>query len=244
MNIELTIDSHQFKAWLSAFERKQVPFATSIALNNTAFACQKQVKAEMGRVFDAPTPFTINSIYVKKSKKTNLVAKVYVRDSASKGTPPSKYLKAEVEGGKRHFKRSEKALQMRGMTKSSDYLMPGNYASRDQYGNMRRGEITKILSGIGGFTEQGYDANATGSRRSKKKGNAKRYAFIKPRGGNRPIAIYERAGKSLKPILFIQRKEPRYKKRLNFYRIVESTANTRIQYEFMRAMKRAIETAR
>jgi hypothetical protein len=112
--ITVTVDVSNAIRSLNVIQRQQIPFALSFAINRTARQVEAKLKQEMARVFDRPTPFTLSSIYVIPSTKYNLTAVVGIKDSAAKGTPASKYLLAEIEGGPRHAKRSEKALQFRG----------------------------------------------------------------------------------------------------------------------------------
>lgn len=62
---------------LNDFHQKQLPFATSLALNRTAQAIRKDLRSEMERVFDRPTPFTLNSLQITSSSKTDLTAAVW-----------------------------------------------------------------------------------------------------------------------------------------------------------------------
>jgi len=78
---------------MSAFEKKQVPFALSIALNNTANLAKVEAQKQMPNYLDSPTRFTINSVAVVRSNKSNLVAKVLIKDIQAK------YLEVNVHGG-------------------------------------------------------------------------------------------------------------------------------------------------
>lgn len=78
---------------MTAFEKKQVPFALSLALNNTANLAKVEAQRQMPDYLDRPTRFTINSVAVVSSKKTNLVAKVLIKDIQAK------YLGVNINGG-------------------------------------------------------------------------------------------------------------------------------------------------
>ncbi|MCY1305215.1 hypothetical protein D9M70_550090 [compost metagenome] len=115
----------------------------------------------------------------------------------------------------------------------------------DRFGNISRGQITKALSGVGGFTEMGYNANATDSKRSQAKGNAKRY-FVMHDTNRNPVGIVERTGKgrgSLKMILaFVSR--PSYRKTFPFFEIAEREAESQLPGQFEKAMAEAMRTRR
>src|SRR3546814_18898385 len=71
---------------------------------------------------------------------------VFVQDYAGKGTAPEKYLAAEIYGGTRGAKRSERALQMTGAMAAGLYAVPGSGSQRDSYGNMPASEVRPVLS--------------------------------------------------------------------------------------------------
>ncbi|WP_219924669.1 hypothetical protein [Halomonas sp. ND22Bw] len=156
---------------------KQIPYATALALTRVAQRVKEGELAVMKRRFDRPTKFTMNSLYVKRAKKSDRPprATVYFRDFAPKGTPAGTYLQPQVHSGKRNKKRFEKALIHAGAMRPDEWAIPGGGARRDVYGNVAKGQITQMLSGLRALGEQGYQANATSSRSSRRKGNARRY---------------------------------------------------------------------
>ncbi|MBF0400739.1 MAG: hypothetical protein HQL90_08225, partial [Magnetococcales bacterium] len=94
-----------------AFEdvAKQIPFATSLALNRTAQVVKEELKREMRSIFDRPTPFVMDSLRIILSDKKSLEAKVWFKN------PPNMwdkehYLAPQVYGGGRPFKRFEQLL--------------------------------------------------------------------------------------------------------------------------------------
>lgn len=81
-------------AGLTALEKKQIPFALSVALNNTANHAKREAQRQMRRRLDNPTPFTVNGIAVIRSNKRSLVAKVLIKDVQAE------YMKFSVRGGR------------------------------------------------------------------------------------------------------------------------------------------------
>lgn len=67
---------------LDALARKQLPFATAQALNATAEQVRDAERENMRKVLDKPTPFTLNSVAIKRASKSNPVAQVYVKPIA------------------------------------------------------------------------------------------------------------------------------------------------------------------
>ena len=114
---------------MSSIQKKQIPFATMLALNDTAFDLQRVYKAQTKQKFSEPTKFTQTGFAVEKAKKTNLKAVVYVTEKRED------YMKLQVDGGVRHPK--NKAIIVPNKSNSSDL---GKYAS----GNLTKGAVNKI----------------------------------------------------------------------------------------------------
>lgn len=75
----ITVDARgieEVQRRLESLAREQIPYATMLAINETAFAVRGAVQDEMKRVFDRPKPWTINQVRVRKATKTKLVAVV------------------------------------------------------------------------------------------------------------------------------------------------------------------------
>ena len=100
MGVSLTIDQD-----LKGFDRflknnkKQLPFASSVALNSTGFDIRQALNKGTQGAFNKPTKFTQKAFIVTKSKKTNLVAHTFAVDKAGKDR--ARYLRFGVEGGQR-----------------------------------------------------------------------------------------------------------------------------------------------
>lgn len=230
---------------LAELEQRQIPFATALALTKTAEMVRDGLVSEMRIVFDRPTPWTLNSLRVFPATKQKLVARVWMKDEADKSSPATKWLSPEIYGGARSDKRAEVMLKQRGLLPEGKYVVPGSGAKLDRYGNIPKGVITKALSGIGGFTQQGFAANATDSKRSRAKGNARRY-FVLYDGDRKPMGIAERTSRGssgLSVILaFVSR--PTYRKAFDFFSIAEREAEDQLPIQWKLAVARAIGTTR
>lgn len=225
---------------LSDIEREQLPFATALALNRTAQAVKTAQIEAMRRVFDRPTRFTLNSLFIKPATKRRLEAKVWVKDYASKAVPPTRWLTPEVFGGGRGEKRSERLLQARGILTAGRAVLPGRNVRLDGHGNVSRGMMQKILSGL--QAQQDRYANSTDSRRSDP--NRRRF-FVLGRGAN-AVGIAERTGKrrsSLKLLLAFGGK-PNYNTRLDFFRIADNVVERTLADELDRSLTHAVATAK
>ena len=225
----------------------QVPFAMSVALNNSAETARLAVRAEMPRVFHNPTPWVLNSLRVKRSTKTNLTAEVAFKDKPGSGGTRS-IMEPHVFTGGRHFKVVEAQLMRMGALPSGWNVVPGAAANLDANGNMSQGQVKQALNAL---------SNIGATRAKLAKGSAKKNVyglayFVNPVGGagrNKTLqpGVYQRIstgfGSSLKPILiFVKRAS--YKQRLDFFGLAEKVIAREFPQEFDKAFAQALATAR
>ncbi|WP_226649348.1 hypothetical protein [Microbulbifer variabilis] len=243
MEVNVKIDTSAFDH-ASAELQRQLPYAGSVALNNVAFRIRGEERSAMGRVFVNPVKLTLNSVLIDKATKRSGRAKVYIRDHATKGTPPSKYLAPAVLGIDRNVKRFERALRYAGLLPEGMYAVHGEGAKLNKHGNISGGTYTKILSQVRASRDP--TQNATNSKRSKaKRGITKGYFVGKIEG---TLGVWQRVGykrrRSVRPILIFVKKKPDYRKRFPFFRIAEGIARKYIPIELEKAMDRALATAK
>jgi hypothetical protein len=129
MRIDIRDNIKEVTRGLSSMQKKQIPFATMLALNDTAFALHKTYKKQTLQKFDSPTTFTQKGFRYDKAKKTNLVAVVYVDETRED------YMKLQVDGGIRTPNKS--AIVIANSKNSNDV---------DKYpsGNITKGAYNKI----------------------------------------------------------------------------------------------------
>ncbi|MBJ2155276.1 hypothetical protein [Variovorax sp. IB41] len=239
-------------------DAKQAPFALAVALTRTVQDVRTDEKTEMGTSFSKPTSFTLNSLFIKPATKQTLTASVWVKDSER----PSHYLLPQIEGGARQQKRFEQLLLQRGLMRANERAVPGIGAKLDSFGNMGRGQITKILSQLKTFNLAGSDANATDSKRSKSKRVREAY-FVSTGQGTHPFGkrswrngrmkqhlprgIWVRTasatGTTVKPILLFVSKAV-YGRRFKFYEVADRTINRVFEGHFDREYAKALKSAR
>lgn len=253
MTIQIT-GLDELRSALNDFSKRQIPFAVAEALNDTAKDAQAALVHEINDSFDRPTPYTLSSIYVRRATKDNLKAQVGIKDFAGKGIPASKYLAAQIEGGSRHQKRFERALQSVGALPPGYSVVPGAMAKLDAYGNIDKGLIVQLLSYFKAFPEMGYRANMTDRRRATlAKGNKKKniqgvaYFVGQPGGMRCPLGIWARYsfghGSAIKPILIFV-PSVHYEKRFDFYYTVQKKVESVFDKNMVAAWERAIRTAK
>lgn len=240
-----TWDSRHVQRVLAALEPRQWAFAISLGVNRTAQKVKTNEAAVLDRRLDRPTPYTRRSLQLQPGRKTNPTAHVWFKDrgyGGMKGTPAGDYLLPQVHGGTRPHKGLERAAQRERFLGPTDYLVPGSTAPLDAYGNVRRGVVTKVMSALRLFGEQGYTANASHTRRSRKKGNQTRYWFGQVRG---QAAIWERLGQDhVRALYVVESRAPRYRARFPFFQVAENTVRAHFERQLVSAFDYALKTTR
>lgn len=217
--------------------RKAIPVATANALTNAAFKVRDINVTEMKRVFDRPTPFTLHSLFVYRATASKLTARLFLKESK----PGKHYLRPEIYGGPRLPKAFEQALRARGYLPADMFAVPGSAAKLDAFGNMSRGEITKILSALGAAERTaGYSANRTQRsimRRGRKLGE---YFVGRPGGGRLPLGVWQvfrfAHGKAIKPVLMFVH-QPNYRPRFDFFGVSQRVASKAFSYFFEQELR-------
>jgi hypothetical protein len=217
MNISLEHNIAGVIARLNDIERRHVPFATALALTRTAQEVRKAEVEEMKRVFDRPTPFTLNSLYLKAATKADLTAKIWLKDISGRA---EHYLIPEIFGGARRLKGFERLLMRKGLLPPGWMAVPGAAAKLDAYGNISGGQMIQILSALKALGEQGYAANRTKASAKRRRGKQAELFVGRPGGGRLPNGVWQRFrfahGSAIKPILIFIR-GPRYQQRFDFF---------------------------
>jgi len=242
--------------------RDQLPFATSVALNMTAKAAQAAEVHEMTDVFASPTPWTLGGVGISPATKDYLTAAVFLKNdqATSRGTPADVYLTPEIRGGARDLKRFEYAFRSAGVLPSSYFMVPGQGAEIDRFGNMAHGQITKLLSYFAAFGvtyQTGFTSNTTAAGRAKlakgsaAKNNAGFVYFVALPGGHLFPGIWQRfqfGGKgnrqgALKPIImFVD--SAHYEAIYDFTGVGELTVAAEFPNKLQLATQQALATAR
>lgn len=132
LSIDIRGDIKPLQKAFTDFQKKQVPFATALALTRLAQGVQGAEQDEIKKTFDTPTPFTVNGIAIKSATKASLTAVVYPKAIAAA------YLAPYVVGGNRH------------LGKKQSMLVPIN-AKTNAFGNLPRNAITRFKGKPGVF---------------------------------------------------------------------------------------------
>lgn len=224
---------------LSNIETRQLPFALSQALNDSAKEALELVQRQMDTVFDRPTPWTQNALMVWRATKETLEAQVKERPSVGR----RHYLKVQEFGGQRPMKGIERNLATRlpyeGIIGA---VIPGDAAQMDAYGNWSRGQQNKILSALQAQADPFANTpSASGKRRKRKP----RDIYFVPKPGQLSPGIWRRRDGFIldKVALFIDY-QPQYQPRFEFYETAEASVRESLPRHFATRMAQAVATAR
>lgn len=203
-----------------------VPYAAATALTRSAFIARDAVRTKMPQVFDRPVSYTLNALRVERATAKNLTAMVAVKDTAATaGRPAQSYLLPEVEGGARNATGLELRLRYTGFMAGDSFIVPGDGAQLDAYGNIRRTQIASVLRALDAGRVKGGKIFFTqmGKRAGKNK--------------NVQGAIWERVSKDkAQPIMFFTKDRPNYRPRFDFHAYAQAAAQEAMPEEFARAL--------
>ena len=220
MQIDIRSDIKELTKSLNRIQRKQIPFATSKALNNTAFDVRKSLQDGLDIHLDRVTSYTKRGVQVKKSTKKNLVAKVGFRSKTfGKGQgkiTQAEYMKRQIKGGTRFPK-----------GQAIPVPVPKNMRT-NKFGNIPRGKIDRLL----GDKDQYFSGTPKGTQDApgiwqRMPANSKR----KKQGGKIRMVIAW---------------EPKadYSPRFPFRQIVSKSVRINYRKRFDFALRQALKTAR
>lgn len=141
---------------LSDLDKKQIPFAISKALNDTAFQAKDALVAQMRKKLDNPTPFTLRAVKIKKATKDRQYAFIYIDDTQAK------YLDNMYFGGVKTPKK--KAI-----------VVPTKDVRLNKYGNLTRNKVKNLLKSPNYFSGvvKGKGGTRSGIFRKYKNGTVK-----------------------------------------------------------------------
>ena len=120
-------DTKEIEKDLNRVQKKQIPFASAMAINTTLFKIMKAEKTQLSKKLDRPTPFTMKGFKVTKAKKHQLWGSIEIQPNRWK------YLKYQVDGG------------IRKATTGKPILIPAQHL-RNKYGNLPKNKTKKLIA--------------------------------------------------------------------------------------------------
>lgn len=146
MRINIKDNIKEVTKGMSSMQKKQIPFATANAINQTLFQTRKVMMKQTEQKLNNPTPFTVKSYLVAKAKKTKLSGILFIREQAEK------YLKFQIDGGTR--------------SSGKKFAIPTSNAKLNKYGNIigkrtglvrKKSQFLQTINGITGVWERQRD---------------------------------------------------------------------------------------
>ena len=129
MQISIKADIKKLTRGLNDIQKKQIPFATSRALNDVARqAASKTLREKAQDVFEGgATSFTKSGFRYEKSNKQNLTAKVFIDPARAE------YMRFQIAGGTR-------------FPKNRALMIPTTHTRLNKFGNITRGTFNKLIN--------------------------------------------------------------------------------------------------
>jgi hypothetical protein len=218
--IQFKSNIRQFAKKLPDQLKKQLPFATSVALNETARLVAKTQRVKAKQFFDRPTPFLLNGFTTLKGRGGNfngirstkknlstLLIPGYLsfRGFTDAGLRINKVVKTQSEGGTRlPFNRA--------------LVLPVARGQKNRYGNIPNKRVEQLLQ--------------------------KPNVFQAGRAQGLPPGIYERRRRGGLKMLIAYEPRAQYRPLFPYYRIAEGVAKSQFNREFEKAFKKAVMTMR
>lgn len=264
--MNLTIDTTELQRVIQPLQDapRQARFAAALGLTRTAQRLLEAERSEMQDVFDRPTPWTMNALFLRRATPSNLEAVVSIKDNSFSGRPAISWLRWQVYGGLRTQTAFEKLLTRAGAMRDDQRMVPGRFARLDAFGNISRGQLVQILSQLRIDTTIGSTRSlprittadnkvdrrrkAGVIRRAYQRAGGQYVAFPNGRGKLRP-GIYQvrqfAAGRAdPKPVLIFVTKAEYEEGRFDFHYVAELAIQRHLVPEVQAAVQQTLLTAR
>lgn len=253
IEFKITANTDRIQRKLNNLINSQMPYATSLAINETLKTLEKYNKQLMVKAFRDPVPFTMNAFYVKFSNKRNLSGFLRRKDKVV----GRHYLEIQDMGGRRPRKGFENNFMNQGKnTGSLAAVLPTKNTPRDPRGNMTMAFINKVSSQLGVQKDAAQNKPYQLKTKSGKRSTAVRYFSPHPshplaqRGG---LGVYEtradplgkkRGDGRIKKVMNFVQNAPTYRKRTDFDNKMKRAASNLMPKKMRQGIKRALATAR
>ena len=196
---------------------KQVKYAASVALNNTAFQARSRLIDEYKKSFEVRNTNLPKAVAVKKATKENLVAEVSF---------PKDWMYINTKGGEKKPEKSKVLMVPINGGGLKDYRTSSGKIKQSK----KPANLLKYM-----------DAHPT-----KKKGRvANPHPFLMDnKKGQTLIAVRDKDDRSKMNFLYVGVPVGNVKKRWDFEKIVKDTADKELQKNFDKALEKALATAK
>jgi hypothetical protein len=222
LNIAITSDINKAASYAGSIA-KQMRYAASVAINNTAFDARTSINNSTKQYLQQPIAFTQNAYRVEKATKTTLTSIIYPERLRRR------YLRFAVHGGERPQKGFERKflgeIVAGARIPADSQFIPTSLVKLNASGNVSMATIRSISRGLSGSARGGF--------------------FIgTPKGGNRPPGIYRRSREQLFPYFIATQDRGSYQARFPIDDVTHKVMQRRFAAYYQTALSRAIATAR
>lgn len=93
MQIKISSNVKEVSLWTKTVHKKQIPFATAMAINDTLRGLKKEMAKQTIKKLDRPTKTTQNGFLFSRASKRKLVGRLFLKDFVEK------YLRFQIDGG-------------------------------------------------------------------------------------------------------------------------------------------------
>lgn len=211
---------------------RQIPYATSRAINTTAFGVRGALQGELTAKLDRPTPWLVRSVWVQTSSKTSLTAIVGSKESVEgKSGKFERVLTPHIAGGARLPKPVEDQIRRKGWIRDDWRAVPTDAEVRDQYGNVAISDWQRLLSLNSGSPDHRYFVVKVGD-------SSARVRHLKP-------GIYRRYGNNKRLeqlVVFVP--DTDYRPRVDWSGVAGQTVSSTFPEAFNKSLTDAINSAR
>lgn len=228
--ITVKVDTTGLERKLAAL-KDQAAFAGALALTRTAQAVQKDLRSEMQSVYQAPTSFTLNSIFIEAATKVSQQATVGVKAGAMG------WQGVEVRGGERG-RTIERTLSAVGLPRSGQWAIPTAHATFTSGKHVSLSWLRKVVSAL--------QQQNIGSLHQRRRRAAKaQYFALSEKTGRLAAGIYQKDGNNkIVPVILFVSASPRYKAKFKFYEIATASARRNFAAAFEAAVRQTIRTSK
>lgn len=250
MATRIEFDTTKLEEALTEAQRSKYPRVQQIVLEKLAYETRDAERAKMQTVFDRPTPYALNSLYIKRTiSGPKIEATIGLKNERNTAAIPQNwFLYPQVEGGARRLKRHEKLLRAAGILPAGWYCAPGKGAKKDAYGNQTGGEILRVLSFLQTLPLAGRAKrrqNMSAKNVARLAARSQDYFVLSPgdysrrSGGVVEPGVWKRNGPNAAPSLVIGFiKPPTYRKALPFYEVAERTVRLKFDEKAAAAIEK------
>ena len=206
-----------FTKKLPSYLKDQVPFATSVAINETAKKVAKAQRIQAERIFDRPTPYLLSGIgsiggrgsfagirSTKRNLRAILIPGFNKRDKQA-GDRINEVIKRQAQGGTR-------------LPEKRALVVPVARGQKNRYGNIPNKRVEQLLR--------------------------KPNVFQAGRAQGLPPGIYERTRRGGLKMLIAYEPRADYRRLYPYERIAKGVVQSNLDKEFRKAFAKAVRTAR